>query len=248
MAAYGVFSEFYDSFTNNVDYKKRAEYILSLFEMYEKKPSLMMDAACGTGSLSVCFAKQGIDVIGVDGSPDMLSVASEKANEAGCSILWLCQDLREIDLYGTIDGAVCTLDSVNHLDSIEAVEYFFEKVSLFLEEGCLFIFDVNTVYKHKHILADNSFVFENDDVLLAWQNIYNESDNSVDIKLDFFERDDDVYLRYTECFSEKAFEIDEIKTALNNSGMSFVAVFDDMTCKEINDKTERAVIVARKGC
>lgn len=252
MAAYGVFAEFYDSFTENVDYEKRADYILSLFEAYGKKPSLLLDAACGTASLTVCLAEEIPEIIGVDGSPDMLCEASQKAADNGSNIMFVCQDLCELDLYGRVDGAVCTLDSVNHLESLNSVERFFERVSLFLEENSLFIFDVNTVYKHREILGDNSFVFENDDVLLAWQNGYEPTDNTVDIKLDFFKKTDTKpfdgnYMRYTECFTERAYETDEIKQALLKSGMKCLAVLDDMTTNEINDKTERAVFVARKG-
>ena len=104
---YSNFAAVYDSLMYDVDYKKRTAYLLKLFKKYSKKPTLLLDVACGTGGFSNEFAKQGIEVIGADMSQEMLSVAREKSVQQGHDILYLCQKAEELDLYGTVDGAVC---------------------------------------------------------------------------------------------------------------------------------------------
>ena len=115
MSSYNVFSLFYDSFTKDVKYRERTDYILRLFEKFDRKPTLMLDLACGTGNFSTEFARRGIEVIGVDISEDMLAVANEKNLELEQPVLYLCQPAEELELYGTVDGAVCLLDSLNHI-------------------------------------------------------------------------------------------------------------------------------------
>lgn len=245
MDSYNLFAIFYDKFTNDVDYKKRADYFLSLFELLDKKPSLLLDAACGTGSMSIEFAKKGIDVIGVDNSPNMLSNAMQKAFEAEEQVLFLCQDVTELDLYGTIDGAVCTLDSVNHLENTDAVRKFFEKISLFLEKDRLFIFDINTVYKHREILANNYFEIENDGIICQWQNEY-RNDDSVKILLKFFEKTDAEYNEYDVELIEQSYDVETIKSVLLESGLEPIAVYDDMTTELPKNDSQRIIIAARK--
>lgn len=148
----------------------------------------MLDLGCGTGGISIEAAKKGYDVIGVDISVGMLNEARRKAAESGVSLLLLNQSMDELDLYGTVDFALCVLDGVNHLDDAEMVKRTFERVSLFMVPGGAFAFDVNTPYKHKNVLADNAFVYDLDSLYCVWQNSYNESDGSVDITLDFLRK------------------------------------------------------------
>ena len=152
---YTCFAENYDLLMQDVNYKERTEYLLSVFESYSKKPSLLLDLACGTGSFSNEFAKRDIQVIGVDLSPEMLNIAREKSQKEKLDVLYLCQDASRLDLYGTVDGAVCCMDSINHITDINVLKETFKKVSLFLEPDCLFVFDVNTLYKHKEVLGNN---------------------------------------------------------------------------------------------
>lgn len=243
---YSNFATVYDSLMYDVDYKKRTSYLLKLFKKYGKKPTLLLDVACGTGSFSNEFAKKGIEVIGADMSEEMLSVAREKSAEQGLDILYLCQKAEELDLYGTVDGAVCCLDSLNHITDYKNFCKAIEKVSLFLEEGSLFIFDLNTEYKHKEILGNNVFVIETEDVYCVWANKFCEKDSSVDISLDFFVENDGLYERFSEDFSERAYTLKEVKTACENAGLEILKIFDDMTENVMTDKSERAVFVTRK--
>lgn len=245
MSGYDAFAEVYDKLTDNIEYKKRADYVSALFDRYGvrgKEP--ILDLACGTGSLTIELAKLGYDMIGVDSAYAMLSQAQNKKYEENVDVLFLCQDMTELDLYGTISGAVCMLDSLNHLDSAEDVKRTIEKVGLFMEHGGIFIFDVNTIYKHREILGNNTFVYDCDDVYCVWQNSLND-DDSVDISLDIFEREDGVYYRSGEEFSERAYPIGQYKKWLGDAGFELLHIYDEMSDRELNDRTQRAVFVAR---
>lgn len=244
--AYDIFAQFYDLLTENVGYGKRADYFCRLLSSCNGQKGILLDLACGTGTLSIEFAKRGYDVIGVDCSVGMLSEARRKCAEEGQNVLLLCQDAAELDLYGTIDFAVCALDSVNHFPGAEEVQKAFDRVSLFMNKGGAFVFDVNTVYKHKNVLADNSFIYDYDDVFCVWQNTLN-SDLSVDITLDFFALDGDgKWERSTEEFSERAYPLEDIEKMLVKSGFSVVGVYDDLTLDPVLPESERAVFLARK--
>lgn len=247
MGGYHVFSRFYDNLTFNVDYVKRAEYLQSVLSLYDHPWGLTLDLACGTGSLTAALKKRGIDIFGVDGSQEMLSEAMDKAYDEGLSILYLCQGMESLDLYGTIDTCVCTLDSLNHITEKSRLQAAFDRVGLFMNPGGMFVFDVNTVYKHRHILADNTFVYDTDQVFCVWQNSLKEN-NIVNIELDLFEREGEsggLYRRHNERFSERAYEIGELKEMLAHAGFETLAVYHDMTTEDLRADSDRAVFVAR---
>lgn len=244
--SYDIFSEFYDSLTDNVEYKKRADYFCRLLSLCDVKDGILLDLGCGTGSMSIEMAERGFDVIGVDSSIGMLNIARQKCFEYGNRILLLNQEMQNIDLFGTVDAAICVLDGLNHLPSAKDVQKTFEKVSLFMNSGGAFVFDMNTLYKHEFVLADNAFIYESEDVFCAWQNSFNSEDGSVDIELDFFEEEDGAYYRSSESFSERAYELDAIKKMLEDSGFEVMGIYDDMTFEPIKANSERAVFSARK--
>ena len=205
MSGYGRFACYYDKLTENVDYGKIAARCHELIKRYSSEHEVVLDLACGTGSLSEALARLDYDVVGVDLSDQMLEEAMDKRYESGLNIQYLMQDMTELDLYGAVDAVVCVLDSINHLENEEAVRKTFECVSKFTCDGGLFIFDVNTVYKHRVILADNAFCYDLDGLFCAWQNELND-DDSVSIYLDFFEEQEDgSYCRFSEDFTEKIY-------------------------------------------
>lgn len=244
---YDVFSRYYDLLTDDVDYKSRAEYLSELFKKYDTMPSLLLDVGCGTGGFSLEFAKKGIEVIGADTSFGMLSLAKEKAEKDGLNVLFLNQSGQELDLYGTVDGVICCLDTVNHVTCKRELQRFFNKVSLFLEPQRLFIFDVNTLYKHQYILGDNTFVFDTEEVYCVWQNSFDKITKTTDIFLDFFENENGVYTRSSEEFSERVYSREELKVMLERSGMSLVAELGENTFSPPSKTAERSIIIARKG-
>lgn len=246
MADYDAFSRCYDQFTEDVDYAFRVGRILELFEKYDKKPTLLLDLACGTGNFSFPLAQKGVDVIGVDCSEGMLAAAMAKLPEGATNPLFLNQYAEELELYGTVDGAICMLDSLNHITEYENFKKAVENVSLFLEKDRLFIFDMNTPYKHKVVLGDNVFVREDETAFCVWQNEY-AGDNTVDIFLDFFvENENGSYERLSESFSEVAYSSEQILTVLEGAGLELVATLDDMTDLVPSKTTERITYIVRK--
>ena len=243
---YNNFAKYYDTLMRDADYAARAEYVCSLFDEFGKRPSLLLDLACGTGGFSNEFAGRGISVIGADISEEMLTVAQEKSRAQGLDVLYLCQPAQKLDLYGTVDGAVCLIDSLNHITDYGDFCEAFVKVSLFLEKGSLFIFDMNTEYKHASVLADNSFVIEEENVFCVWRNEYNPEEKITDITLDFFEKCGDGYLRNTENVRERAYSDSEIENALKKAGLKLEAVLGDMSRNKPAENEQRKVFVARK--
>ncbi|MCQ2460510.1 MAG: class I SAM-dependent methyltransferase [Ruminococcus sp.] len=248
MSNYSDFAFYYDGLTKNVDYKKRAAYFDMLIKKYcTSGGSYLVDLACGTGSLSEEFSSMGYDVIGIDYSEEMLSEALNKKFDSGSDIQYVCQDMTAFELYGNADAIICALDSINHLASADDIRKTIERAYLFLQKGGVFIFDANTAYKHREILGDNAFVFENDQVFCAWQNSYSEEDNRVDISLDFFEKNDSgKYDRYSEDFSEIAPETETIDKFLINAGFSIEAHFDEDSTDPVHEKSQRIIYIAKK--
>lgn len=246
MSRYGSFAEYYDSLTSNVDYRKTAEYVSDILNENGINKGILLDLACGTGTMSLIMAQKGYDVIGVDNSPEMLGEAREKAFEAGEDILFLCQDMCSIDLYGTVDCTVCLLDSLNHLESEEELLETFKRVSLFTVPGGLFVFDINTEYKHKYVLGDNTFVYDNDDVYCVWQNEYDDESKTVEIFLDFFQEENGLYRRSSEYFAERAFSDSDIKNLLSEAGFTDIKAYGELRKTAPSDTEERVFYVARK--
>ena len=211
MSNYDSFAEVYDSLMCDVNYTERTEYLLKLFDKYDRKPTLLLDLACGTGGFSNELAKRGIEVIGVDASQ-----------------------------------AICCLDSLNHITDYADFSSALQRVGLFLEKGRLFIFDVNTVYKHKYVLADNTYIIEENGIYCAWQNFTDEESLVTDIVLDFFKQENGVYRRFGEEFSERAYTEKEIENATAEAGLEILVVLDDITGNPITETSERAVYVTRK--
>ena len=240
--SYSSFAEVYDKLTFNVEYEKRAEYIRSLLASNGCENGILLDLACGTGTLSKELASYGYDMILVDSSPEMLSFARERLPEA----LILCQSMTELDLYGTINCAVCSLDSINHLLKPCDVKSAFASVSLFMEQGGVFVFDVNTVYKHEKILGNNNFVYETDDVFCVWQNSYKRKSRTVDISLDIFTSEDGKYQRHSESFSERAYTLEEITKWLGETGFEVKNIYNDMTYDSPDEESQRVYFTAVK--
>ncbi|QEY34062.1 class I SAM-dependent methyltransferase [Caproiciproducens galactitolivorans] len=244
--SYSAFARYYDNLTQNVGYSERADYICALLKRFKHDAGLTLDLACGTGSLTIELAKRKIDVYGIDASASMLSVAQQKAAENGLQLLFLCQKMQNIDLYGTVDTVICMLDSINHLTSERDVQKTFSRVSLFLNPGGYFLFDINTLYKHQYVLGNHTFVYDTDEVYCVWQNSFDEKTGRVGIMLDFFERDGCTYRRASEHFYERAYDIQKILSMLTQAGLETVGLFDDLSFEKPGDQAERIVVVAKK--
>ena len=243
---YALFAPYYDELMRGAQYEARADYFCEVFRRFSHVPRLGIDLACGTGSLTLALKKRGYEFYGVDASPEMLSKAMEKCADAGEQILFLCQKLERLDLYGTVDTAVSSLDSLNHLSGRRSLQQAFLKTGFFMEKGGLFVFDLNTVYKHREVLATHTFVYETPGVFCVWQNTLSGEDCRVRIDLDFFHREGETYRREHSRFSEYAYEIEDVREMLRISGFETLGVFDDLSFEPPKKESERIVFAARK--
>lgn len=248
MAYNSFFASVYDVFTDEVDYSARADYICSILKNNGIESGIILDAACGTGSISCRLLEKGYDVVANDISVAMLNIAREKLITFGDRAVLVCQDMCELDLFGTVNAAVCCLDSLNHLIEIEELSDAFKSIGTFIEPGGIFIFDVNTLYKHRDILSDRTFIYEDeDDIFLAWQNSECDLDDVVQMFIDVFTKNEDgTYDRQTDYIIERAYSVETISELLCRNGFEILNVFGDMKTLPPEENEERIYFVAKK--
>ena len=244
---YDLLAPFYDAINAEIDYEKWADFIEKIFEKECKNPpELVLDLGCGTGKMTLELASRGYDMTGIDYSPEMLDVARTAAEENGNDILWLCQDMREFELYGTVDATVCCLDCINHLESVEDLESCFKLVHNYLIPDGIFIFDINARYKFENIYSNNTYTMEEDGAVCIWENDYDPDSQICDFYITLFkECADGRYKRYDEQQSERMYPLAEIKSSLERCKMEFLYAFGDLDFTPGNDECERIYIVAK---
>ena len=244
---YDLLAPFYDSINSELDYNGWADFIESIIEReYKGKPELILDLGCGTGSMTLQLAARGYDMTGVDYSPEMLDVARSRAEKMGKDILWLCQDMRSFELYGTVDVAVCCLDSLNHLTTPGDLDKCLSLVHNYLAPDGLFIFDINGKYKFENIYADRAYTMEEDGAVCIWQNSYNPRTKLCDFYITLFsERVDGTYDRYDEIQTERMYTLRQIKQHLSSASLDFLGAYADFNFTPASDESERIYVVAR---
>lgn len=243
MSSYNYFARFYDDLTQNVEYEKRVEYLKSFLKQNNNKT--VLDLACGTGSMSLPLLCDGYRVIGLDFSEDMLEIASNKFSRVSDNFSLIKADMRSFELSETVGACICTLDSINHLNDINDVKKCFKCVYNSLDNNSVFIFDVNTKYKHNKILSGNTFVFDEDEYYVVWDN-EDEGNDEVRILLDMFVYNGSSYDRYSEEFFEKAYSVDELYDSLKNVGFKNICVYDELTKSKPVDNSERIYFICEK--
>ncbi len=245
MSSYNTFAYFYDALTQNVEYETRSNYIYSFFNVNNIKSGTVLDLACGTGSMSLPFMEKGYNIVGIDCSEQMLEIASNKFSQKGNDFSLLKAEMQNFRLESRIDACICCLDSINHLNNISDVQKTFENVYASLKENGLFVFDVNTVYKHNNILSDNTFVFDEEDFYLVWDN-ETVNDRAVRILLDIFVYNGSSYDRFSEEFKETAYTVDELIKLLINSGFKDINVYDELSLNAPKENSERIYFVCKR--
>ena len=244
--AYGDFAYYYDALNSEADYDKLLGEILRRLGAAEITEGLVADLGCGTGELTLRLAAAGYDMIALDASAEMLAVLREKMEEEEqTGILLLNQALQELDLYGTIRAAVCTFDTLSHIPPDELPEVF-RRVSLFLEPGGLFLFDANTPYKHKQILADKTFTIEGEEGLFChWQNHPRQDGAATEILLQISQNG---RLLAEECFTEYGNETEVWEGLLRENGMKTLEILDGESFAPLFPESQRVFVVAAKQC
>ncbi|HHY64474.1 MAG TPA: class I SAM-dependent methyltransferase [Clostridiaceae bacterium] len=244
---YARLAEVYDRLTHDIDYAGWADYIQSAFRKYSCEPGLILELGCGTGSLAIELSKRGYEMIAVDASADMLGKAYQKALAAGVDILFLNQDMRQFELYGTVDAVLCMLDSINYITSLKDIKKVFSLVHNYLNPGGLFIFDTNSPYKLERILGSEIYYELDDDIAWIWQNTYDSKKRTATFDITFFVKNKDgLYERFDETHKEKAYTREEIECALESSGLKSLGCFGNLNFLEPTPDEERIFYIAQK--
>ncbi|MBE6635168.1 MAG: class I SAM-dependent methyltransferase [Ruminococcaceae bacterium] len=247
---YDLLAPFYDRFNGDIDYAKWADFIESVIkkEYTEGTPSLVLDLGCGTGSMTLELAKRGYDMTGIDYSPEMLDIARGRGEECGLSdkMLWLCQDMRGFELYGTVDVTVSCLDALNHLVARGDLDKCLSLVHNYLIPNGLFIFDINGKGKFERVYGRETYAMEDDGALCIWQNYYNEKSGICDFYITLFcECEDGRYERYDEEQRERMYTLRMIRSALARNSFEFIGAYSDFDFSTATDNDDRIYVVAK---
>lgn len=247
MEAYSGFAAVYDTFMDDIPYGEWCAYITGLLRENGVDAGIVLDLGCGTGTLTELLADAGYDMIGVDGSEEMLELAAEKRAESGKNILYLCQDMREFELYGTVAAVVSVCDCMNYILEREELVTVFRLVNNYLDPGGVFIFDLNTEHKYRDLMGDDTIAEDRDDCSFIWENEYREDEKLNIYDLSVFVREQgDLYRKYQETHYQRFHSLEEIKTAIREAGMELVAVYDAFSKDAPEDDSERLYVIARE--
>jgi len=269
--SYSAFAYVYDELMDNVPYDAWAEYLIGLLKENGVADGLVCELGCGTGQMTRRLAAAGYDMIGIDLSEEMLDVAREQEygayegdfeeeeveeDAAEPSILYLQQDMREFELYGTVSAVVSICDSMNYMTSDEDLLQVFRLVNNYLDKDGVFIFDMNTEYKYKELMGDTTIAENREDVSFIWENLYDAEKRLNEYCLTLFAKaeteDEDeegpaLYEKYEEVHLQRAYPLAEVKRLLAEAGMTFVAAYDVLTHEAPGPECERMYIVAKEG-
>ena len=248
MDAYTSFASVYDTFMDNIPYEEWAEYLIDLLKEYRISDGLVLDLGCGTGNMTELLASAGYDMIGVDNAEEMLEIAMEKRAKSGHDILYLLQDMREFELYGTVKAIVSICDSINYITEEEDLLKVFRLANNYLDPKGIFIFDFNTVYKYREVLGNQTIAEDREDCSFIWDNYYYEDEQINEYELSLFikEQDSDLYRKYQEMHYQKAYDLETIRGLVEQSGLEYVTAYDAFTKNRPHEKSERIYVVARE--
>lgn len=247
MEAYTSFAEVYDTFMDNIPYGQWCRYLTGLLRKYGVNDGLVLDLGCGTGSVTELLSEAGYDMIGADNSEEMLQIAMDKRAASGRDILYLLQDMRDFELYGTVAAVVSICDCMNYILEYEELVKVFSLVNNYLDPEGIFIFDLNTIYKYENVLGESTIAEDREESSFIWENYYDRETmiNEYDLAL-FIRTEDDLYQKYVETHYQKAYSLDTVKRAMAEAGMEFVAAYDAFTEAPVKEDSERIYVIARE--
>ncbi len=249
MEAYSSFAQVYDLFMDNVPYEEWSTYLIDLLKEHGVEDGLVLDLGCGTGKMTRLLEKAGYDMVGIDYSEEMLGMAREQQFEdADSSILYLLQDMRELELDGTVRAVVSICDSMNYILEDEELEQVFRAVNRYLDPKGMFIFDLNTLYKYRDLLGETTISENREEGSFIWDNYFDEEEmvNEYDLTL-FIREKGDLYRKYEEAHFQRAYTLERVKELLEKAGMEFVAAYDAFTKEPVKENSERIYVIAREN-
>ena len=244
---YEQFAALYDRLMDDFNYSAWADYYLTLLARHGVRPKTICECGCGTGSMSVEFARRRVKLIASDLSEDMLHAAQEKARKNGVMIPFVCQDMRELSIHKPVEAVLCCCDGVNYLTCAEDVKAFFRAALNALRPGGALAFDISSRYKLKEKMGNSFFGEERDEVAYLWQNQYDDAADVILMDLTFFvRREDDLYVRFTEQHEQRAHTAGEILGWLSECGFEQAAVYGDRNFDAPAPDCERIHFIAKK--
>lgn len=246
MEAYTGFAEVYDTFMDNVPYEEWTEYYAGILDENGIRDGLVLDLGCGTGSMTELLAEKGYDMIGVDNSEEMLDLAMAKRTVSGHDILYLLQDMREFELYGTVRAVISACDSVNYITDPAELTETFALVNNYLDPGGLFLFDFNTEYKYREVLGDTTIAENREECSFIWENFYDPSEQINEYELTIFVKEGTLYRKFEETHFQRGYTLEEMKDCLKQAGLEILSCYDGFTKDTPNEKSERICVVARE--
>ncbi len=246
MAAYESFAGVYDLFMDNVDYKMWGDYLIRLLKQYGVEDGLVLELGCGTGSITEHLARAGYDMIGLDSSFEMLEEALEKKEKGGLDILYLNQDAREFELYGTVAAIVSGCDCMNYITEEEELLEVFRLANNYLDPGGIFLFDINTAVKYRNI-GDSTIAENREEGSFIWENYFDEEEQINEYALTLFlPEEKGLYRKEEEFHYQKAYDLDTVKRLLDQAGLEFVDAFEAFTDHAPAADCERIYVAARE--
>ncbi len=276
MEAYTDFAQVYDEFMDETPYEEWCAFLVGMLGRYGLKEvadedsrllddtyvisdgpneqhlrqerNTILDLGCGTGTLTQLLARKGYDMIGVDNAQEMLQIAMEKRDESGLDILYLLQDMREFELYGTVGAVVSVCDSINYLLEEEEVLRTFKLVHTYLYPGGVFIFDFNTVYKYSQIIGDATIAENREDCSFIWENYYHEAEEINEYDLTIFVRSKEaLFQRFQETHYQRGYRLEQMCRLVEQAGLKIQETLDADTREAAGQESERVYIVAKKA-
>lgn len=244
MDAYTSFSQVYDLFMDNVPYEEWGRFLAELLKEYGIEDGLLLDLGCGTGKLTRIMESYGYDMIGLDNSYEMLDIAKQQSAD---SILYLMQDMREFELYGTVRGIYSACDCINYILDEDELRDVFALANNYLDPRGIFVFDINSPYKYRELLGENTFAETREEGSFIWENYYDEEEqiNEYDLTL-YIKTEDEKFLRFQEEHYQKSYELSTIKRLIEEAGMEFVAAYDAYTKDPVSEECEKILVIARE--
>ncbi|MDR0880297.1 MAG: class I SAM-dependent methyltransferase [Clostridioides sp.] len=248
MEQYSEFAFVYDELMDEVDYDGWVDYLEQLIANEGVKVQNILELACGTGNITIPLAKKGYDIAGIDISDEMLGVAREKSEEDGIELVLLEQDITELDFdVENLDCVLCACDGFNYITEDRDLEKIFIKAYALLKDGGMFIFDISSHYKLSEVLGDNTYGENREDVTYMWQNFYCEEDETVEMELVFFVKEEDgSYTKFEEFHRQRAYKEGEVADMLANAGFEAVKLFGDFGFEAPSEDAERIFFVCKK--
>ena len=246
MDAYTGFASVYDTFMEETPYDKWCGRIVKIFKDNGIKNGLVCELGAGTGEMTRRLRDKGFDMIGVDNSEEMLAVARSKEEASGTDILYLCQDMREFELYGTVRGIVSVCDSINYITDTDDLTTVFRLVNNYLDPGGVFVFDFNTRHKYRDVIGDTTIAESREDESFIWENSYYPDENINEYNITFFVREGELFKRFSETHIQRGYTLSEIKKCIKAAGLVFVSAEDSDTGKAPTRTSERILVTARE--